>query len=218
MQKQRFVTGEADAWFRRNREHLADPLAAAAADPVVRIVAEDAWRASRILEIGAGTGWRVSRLCQLLGAEGAALDPSSAALAAGRAADPAIQYVCGTADRLPFPDGRFDLVVFGFCLYLCDLEDLFRIGCEADRVLSDGGRLVIYDFHSEVPYRRQYRHADGLFTHKMDFGRIFDWHPAYRAMRRDILVHPGGSPDNADDKVAVSILRKDIASGYLDRG
>jgi hypothetical protein len=51
----------------------------------------------------------------------------------------------------------------------------------------------------------------------MDFGKIFDWHPSYRIVRRDILVHPGGSLDNADDSVAVSIFRKDVAGGYRDR-
>ena len=50
-----------------------------------------------------------------------------------------VNAVQGTADRLPYRDGLFDVVVFGFCLYLCDREDLFRIASEADRVLNDQG-------------------------------------------------------------------------------
>jgi ubiquinone/menaquinone biosynthesis C-methylase UbiE len=42
----------------------------------------------------------------------------------------------GTADELPFPNNSFDIVVFDFCLYLCDRLDLFKITAEADRVLN----------------------------------------------------------------------------------
>jgi ubiquinone/menaquinone biosynthesis C-methylase UbiE len=40
----------------------------------------------------------------------------------------------GTADLLDFNDDKFDIVIFGFYLYLCDRKDLFKIASEANRV------------------------------------------------------------------------------------
>jgi len=54
----------------------------------------------------------------------------------------------GTADVIPFQDKSFDIVIFGFCLYLCDRDDLFKIAAEADRVLKTPGWLLIKDFYS----------------------------------------------------------------------
>ena len=88
----------------------------------------------------------------------------------------------GTADRLPYRDGLFDVVVFGFCLYLCDREDLFRIASEADRVLNDQGWLIIHDFYSPVPTRRDYHHKTGIYSYKMDYKTLFEWHPSIHVL------------------------------------
>ena len=45
----------------------------------------------------------------------------------------------GTADKLPFEDQSVDILVYGFCLYLCDREDMFNIAAEANRVIKSSG-------------------------------------------------------------------------------
>jgi len=62
----------------------------------------------------------------------------------------------GSADDLPFESDSFDGVIFGFCLYLCDHEDLFKIAQEADHVLRKKSWLVIKDFFSLRPVSRDY--------------------------------------------------------------
>jgi ubiquinone/menaquinone biosynthesis C-methylase UbiE len=75
----------------------------------------------------------------------------------------------GTADVLPFDDNSYNIVIFGFCLYLCDREDLFRIASTADRVLRDSGWLFILDFFSPLPCAKTYHHRPGVLSYKMDY-------------------------------------------------
>ena len=64
-----------------------------------------------------------------------------------RRTSPGLQFVCGTASDLPFPDGSFDFVS-QFMLFTSVLDQSMKaeIGREIDRVLAPGGRLLWYDF------------------------------------------------------------------------
>ncbi len=101
--------------------------------------------------------------------------------------------------------------MFGFCLYLCDREDLFRIACEADRVLKNPGWLLIQDFYSPAPVKREYHHRSGLFTHKMDYRTLFTWNPSYVNLVHKVRHHSEGSyTDDPKEWVATSVLRKNL--------
>ena len=120
----------------------------------------------------------------------------------------------GTAEALPFADASFDIVVFGFCLYLCDREDLFRVAAEADRVLKDPGWLVVSDFHDRSSSLRGYQHRAGVRTHKMDYTTLFTWHPAYTVYSHRLSEHGrSGYTDAAQDWTALSVLRKRLPEG-----
>jgi SAM-dependent methyltransferase len=73
---------------------------------------------------------------------------------AGRARSGALnlQVICGSASKLPFPDGSFDFVS-QFMLFTSVLDTGMkrRIACEIDRVLAPGGRLLWYDFAYNNP-------------------------------------------------------------------
>jgi ubiquinone/menaquinone biosynthesis C-methylase UbiE len=150
----------------------------------------------------------------LYGARVVGIDPSDGAIADGRARFPHIAFARGTADALPFPACSFDFVCFGFCLYLCDRSDLFRIVAEADRVLTDGGHLVIYDFYVRSPYRRVYHHDRRMFSYKMDYTRLFLANPAYRLLTLYAFGTDGGCARDEDDTVAVGVLRKHLESAF----
>jgi ubiquinone/menaquinone biosynthesis C-methylase UbiE len=110
---------------------------------------------------------------------------------------------------LPWDDGSFDVLLFGFCLYLCDPEDLFRIAAEADRVLKPTSWLLIHDFFSPAHIRRPYHHKNGVITNKMDFRKLFDWHSAYSCYYHRVSAHGAhGFTDDPQEWVATSILRK----------
>ena len=100
-------------------------------------------------------------------------------------------------------------MIFGFCLYLCDREDLFRIVSEADRVLRSPGWLMIRDFYSPIPTARNYRHCLGVQSYKMDYRTMFSWHPDYECLTHKVRRHGETSyTDTPDEWVAVSVLRK----------
>jgi SAM-dependent methyltransferase len=213
-QKKIFLDSEGDAWFRRNARALA-AVRLPEADPLLMAILEllpASPQGTRILEIGCGNGARLRWLREHRGLTCSGLDPSADAVAAARQSG--IDAHRGTADRLPFADAAFDIVVFGFCLYLCDRDDLFRIAAEADRVLADPAWLVILDFFSPTPVRREYRHRPGVFSHKMDYRSLFTWHPGYTCMSHRVHHHSEhGYTDDRGEWVATSVLRKHVRLG-----
>ena len=167
----------------------------------------------RVLEIGAADGLRLAALrTRLPVAQVVALDPSHEALRAG--AQRCIAGARATAERLPFRDGAFELVILGFCLYLVDREDLFAIAAEVDRVLAATAHVAIFDFLPDAPQRRAYAHAPGLYSYKMDYAQMFLWNPAYRRVALRELTHPGGDPRRVEDRLAVSVLARDAAIAW----
>lgn len=212
-QKDLFLGGEGDAWFARNREATAraayidnDAVIAAVGD-IVRSEAPGGAQPLKLLEIGCSNGGRLARLRDAHGLDVAGIEPSSAAVADAAARGLAVEV--GTADSLPHPDGAFDIVVFGFCLYLCDPADLFRIASEADRVVKSPGWIIIHDFFAATPTARPYHHRSGVFSRKMDYRTLFDWHPAYTCYSHRVGRHQSGAfEDDANEWVATSVLRK----------
>jgi SAM-dependent methyltransferase len=208
-QKRAFSEGEGDAWFDRNRAKLGRND-----DEVKRVVESLQLQPKRILEIGCSNGYRLERLRARFKAECAGIDPSQEAIADGKGSYPGLSLETGTADDLPFPDGGFDLVIFGFCLYLCDPADHLCIAAEADRVLTDPGYLVIYDFIAPTPRRQPYSHHPGLHSHKMEFSRLFTGSPAYRLLTRKYLEHGSAFTFDERESISIDVLRKDSSQAF----
>ena len=167
-----------------------------------------------MLEVGCGDGTRLAWLKNNMNADCYGIEPSK--LAVDAACGKGINVKQGTAERLPFEDHSFDIVIFGFCLYLCDREDLFSIASEANRVLRAPGWLMLLDFFSPVPYANLYDYRSGVLSYKMDYWTLFNWHPDYECMTHKVRHHSElGYTDEQDEWIAVSILRKhqkDIAA------
>lgn len=206
-QKDIFLEIEGDNWFERNKKGLEE-----------RSLSEDYFlnqileftinkNNSSILEVGCGNGHRLSALKQK-GYEVYGIDPSQVAIK--DAAANGVNALVGTADNLPFVDNYFDVISFGFCLYLCDREDLFKITSEANRVLKKGGSLFILDFYSKYPISNNYHHYDGIKSYKMDYSKLFDWHPDYILLKKTIGSHDNiqKQTDNLNDLISISVLRK----------
>jgi len=185
-----FIETEGNAWFARNRERLG------AHDPVSEMIDELGLNPKSVLEIGCANGWRLKKLYELYGCEVRGIDVSAAAVEAREV--PTIQV--GWADALPYLNRSFDLVIFGFCLYVTDPSEWLRIAAESDRVLKHGGHIIIHDFADEGrDFARHYKHRSGVFAYHVNWRRFWLAHPWYR----DLI-----SRTSADD--LVSVLRKDI--------
>ena len=214
-QKEAFLESEGDAWFRRNlteaKAHEV-PQSDSLLREILSLPSLQCVPGTKVLEIGCGDGARLGWLRENRGFDCYGIDPSAQAVDAAKARG--IVAHRGTADRLPFEDQEFEIVVFGFCLYLCDREDLFRIASEADRVLRNPGWLLILDFHSAGPVKREYHHRAGLFSYKMDYRTLFTWHPGYTSYSHIVRHHAEhGYTDDSTEWVATSVLRKHLQFG-----
>ena len=207
-QRDVFLESEGDAWLARNpAPGMALPDSDELLQAILQLPMPQAAASIKILEIGCGSGTRLAWLNRNRGFECHGLEPSAKGVEAARAQGVTVRQ--GTAESLPFDAASFDIVVFGFCLYLCDREDLFRIASEADRVLRNPGWIVIRDFYSPTPTRRPYHHRSGLFSYKMDYRSLFAWHPGYCNYFHKVGHHVGGAySDDVNEWVATSIMRK----------
>lgn len=95
-------------------------------------------RAGRVLEVGCGTGLLLRRVAPLA-SEAVGLDLSHGMLSVAR--ERALRVVGGSASRLPFRSGAFDLVYsFKVLAHVPDIREAVR---EMVRVTRPGGRLVL---------------------------------------------------------------------------
>jgi SAM-dependent methyltransferase len=97
------------------------------------------------LDVGCGEG-RFCRMLKSRDIDVVGVDPTPALIAVARTRDPHGVYVKGTAERLPFRDGTFDLVVS--YLSLIDIPDVEAAVPEMARVLRPGGTLLIANLTS----------------------------------------------------------------------
>ena len=146
------------------------------------------------LEVGCADGWRLRALkkkykCSVAGADLSHKDHARWI------------EMCGAHNLKCFGSENFDLVIYGFCLYLCDREDLFEIAKEGDRVLADDGYMVVYDFFARKAEKSHYKHKPGLFSYHFDHSKLWAWNPSYRVVQR-------GSYNVSGALTEVTILQK----------
>lgn len=209
-----FLSGEGDNWFTRNQRAVAEGKTPEI-QTIVRALAGHP--PSSILEVGCSNGSKLAALCAHFAASGSGIDPSEIAIAEGAAKWPDLDVRVGTAASLPFESEAFDLVYFGFCLYLVDRSEVFRAAAEADRVLRPGGFLAVLDFDPLLPHRRPYHHKAGVFSYKTDHARFFLGSGHYSLIAKDSFSHASASfTPNNDERISMSVLFKET-DAYWDR-
>jgi demethylmenaquinone methyltransferase/2-methoxy-6-polyprenyl-1,4-benzoquinol methylase len=104
----------------------------------------------RVLDVATGTGMVAFALARR-GCEVVGIDQSGAMLAGARAKlarapelGSRVSFVCGEAERLPFPSGHFDALSFTYLLRYVD--DRSATLAELARVVRQGGRIGMLEF------------------------------------------------------------------------
>jgi ubiquinone/menaquinone biosynthesis C-methylase UbiE len=212
-QESAFLNGEADNWFNRNRQGLRSPDGSIGVNSVTSMLIPFKNDISSILEIGCSDGSKLRSLCKNLDAKGFGIDPSTDAISAGNNivdSTVEVQLTVGTAANLPFENAFFDIVFFGFSLYLVDRNLLFQSVSEADRVLKPGGFLVIQDFNPGVRQKRPYAHLEGLFSYKNSYADLFTTSGHYFEAEKVSFSHSKGSFDkDPHERISISLLYKE---------
>ncbi len=209
-----FAESEGDAWYLRNRHHLQS-ISDLEFQPDVDFVCSELGPhqagIDTVLEIGCSNGLKLEYVCRQLNATGKGIDPSQKAVEEGNAriGDGKIELKVGSSDSIAFADREFDLVNFGFCLYLCDRDKILRSIGEADRVLRPGGFLVITDFDAGDIRKNRYVHKPDVFSFKQDYSGLLMATSAYHLVAKKSYSHrkPFFDPD-PDQRVATWILYK----------
>lgn len=106
-----------------------------------------------ILDFGAGVGTSVPHFRKYFpGCHLTCLDVSHRSLEVGRARfEGEAEFVHFSGGRIPFADGRFDLVFFACVLHHIPHDEHPAILTEARRVLQPGGMLVVFEHNPYNP-------------------------------------------------------------------
>lgn len=108
---------------------------------------------TRVLDVGCGTGNYAKALKAITGCRMSGVEPSVEMRSRATDATTWEALVAGRAERLPFSDGQFDLVMTTDVIHhVGDLDAYFR---EAARVLAPGGKIVtVTDSHADLARRQ----------------------------------------------------------------
>ena len=209
-QKNIFLNSEGDNWFNRNNDYLESKDWNN--DSIIELMSQncEVFKNSSILEIGCSAGHRLTQIKQKFNANVYGVDPSKKAIDV--AVSLGIKATVASADNLPFENEKFDVVILGFCLYLCDRSDLFKIAYEVDRVIKNKGWIIILDFYSEKQKVVKYHHKEGINTFKYDHSKLFTWNPNYSEYYRKITDHSSlknnNFTDDNNEMISLNLLRK----------
>lgn len=166
-----------------------------------------------LLEIGCCYGYNLAYLNRRFGYEVFGIEPSSKAIEYGKQAfGDKINFMQGTADDLKYSDDFFNVVLVGSCLYQVDRSLIAKTLSEIDRVLLCGGFLVITDFDTPFPCKRENQHNRLTPTYKDNYGAMYLHSPYnYTLVEKRTYSFNGDFvfPDDVQERVSTQILYKE---------
>jgi len=216
-----FYKKEGDEWFNRNKDYISRNKCDK--DFPIRIIEMLGLKPEKTLEIGASNGYRLAEISKKLEkGKYVAVEPSKIAIEDGKKKYPFIDFRRGLMYNLPMEDEKFDLVIVNFVFHWVEREHLLRSVAEIDRVLNNGGYLIIGDFLPDVPTKVKYHHLPdkGVYTYKQDYANIFISSEQYNLILRHTFDHDSNavsSEVDSNSRGVCSCLKKNQDGKYIEK-
>lgn len=212
LQDEYFKKDEGDNWFKRNKDALTREEKIFSDIPF-NMINEYGIKPDKILELGCSNGYRLHALETLNPSKVIGIDVSSVAVEDGKKRYPGLDLRVGEMASLPLADERFDLVIVNFVLHWVSRNNFFKAISEIDRVIEEGGILVLGDFLPDIPTKVKYHHRDEeIFTYKMDYTKVFTGSNLYSTIAVKTFDHDLNNRFNpgvqSSSRGLCSLLRK----------
>ncbi|PZU99417.1 MAG: SAM-dependent methyltransferase [Pseudanabaena sp.] len=104
---------------------------------------------AKVLDLCCGAGQATQELVKHF-QDVTGLDASPIAIKRAKQNVPQAKYVESFAEKMPFSDRSFDLVITNTAMHEMDNEQLQQIFQEVSRILTPSGQFIIVDFHRPV--------------------------------------------------------------------
>jgi SAM-dependent methyltransferase len=105
------------------------------------------------LDVGCGPGLFDRHVASAFDLHG--VDVSPAMVERARATNPEVEYAVSEPQRLPYPDGRFDLAFAVCVLHHVDRADRLPLLRQTARVVRDGGLVAVFEHNPLNPLTRR---------------------------------------------------------------
>jgi SAM-dependent methyltransferase len=118
---------------------------------------------------------------------------------------------------------RFDLVIVNFVFHWIDRANPLQSVAEVDRMVRDGGLLIIGDFHPSNRLRVPYDHLENheVHTYKQDYAEAFFssglYHPVC-LLTADHATKKLTAEVSEDEHIGAWLLRKNTGDHYIASG
>jgi SAM-dependent methyltransferase len=177
-------------------------------------------RPARVLEVGAANGRRLAAIIERYGCRAVAVEPSQKAIEAGRAKFPKVQFMQGNAAEVSLQE-TFDLVIVNGVFCWVDRSTLLRSVAQIDRLLANGGFLIIGDFYPTNMLKVHYHHLPDhdIYTYKQNYAAIYLASGLYHAVgmiTRDHALIELQAEATESNRFGAWLLRKAIDKLYVE--
>ena len=176
------VIEESNYYFERNKNAITDADEASknahlAGDFIEKYLKAFPGTINKALEIGCNYGYNLNYLSKRHGIECWGVEPSDKAICYGisryKDVNTKVHLSQGISNKLPYADGEFDVVMVGFLMYVTPREMIADTVLEVNRVLREGGFLILTDFDTPMFYKRVNKHNEGMPVYKEDYAKRF---------------------------------------------
>jgi SAM-dependent methyltransferase len=218
-----FFESEGDRWFDRNNLAIDKKRSEFDFPTCLIDLIQDKSGIKTIAELGCSNGWRLEKLkkkfpyLQLSG-----IDASAAAIDDGRKKYPNIELSQGLLADIPLQQ-EYDIVIVYFVFHWVDRSLLTKSIAEVDRLVKDGGMLILGDFYPDFPQRKHYHHLpeENIFTYKQDYAAIFQSLGIYKEIAKFTGDHDGEQDlkiklCDSPHRFFCSILHKSLKNYYYE--